>query len=934
MNTGVPPRAGLVPFGQPGWCFIPTKLRQRRNAPKYERAEPVLMVGYQHMYTTVYRCLTRHNTIVHSEQVFWDMKAPLGVFLSPKTVASRSKQERPQKLKLKDVDLFAEKQKSKPAAPANKKASSMPSGTLRLNKSKVFDPSGNPRVQKPYILERVKAVDGLTVEEACKLEFPDAHGKLKPYHRDIHYDVFEREWLRIESSSESAPRAAAAAATVTPATALPQEAKSEPIERFSSFPENATEETKQKCFFSSVYGVKPEHPDGMFGAHMTRHHRRAVRRAVLSAYRRRRRWLHRTEIVQPRAARSRQRHSIRLKRLSQEAERSCAESSDADATAKRVFPEELSNLSDDDIRHACNIAMRDLPWRPYLHGKEVRHKEDVLKAYRAELDSLTSTVLREIKEGDKEWEAARTNNTTCRALLEWKRQGLWKVRVVIQGHKENRVALDGPDFQYASDVVGLTAIRALFLSPLKAGEVIGQCDISTAFLQSDLFPEDAPPRYLMLPDPVTGTNRYFRQLGVVYGSASSSKRWQDTLHNWLVMPEADGGGGYEQGANDPCLFYHPRLKATLATYVDDLAIKAERKNAEEAFAAVRARFKCKDVHWLTRENALDHLGMTFFQDAEGTYLSMANYIEAMVVRLGINVDVGRRVKLPMSGPITDYTPLSKTDAKWFMSATGMLGWLAGTGRCDVKLCHSRIAAYMANPCVGALKAAVQAVKYCAHNKHLCLFQPFDGPATWVHFSDSDHAGNPEPAAKRKSQLGYVSMCGTAPIGWGSKASSVNFDDRLASIAESCNPSRNNPKGKRIWAPEPTCHSRLKELHPDMSSGAAEIYAASVTLTEVMHLSYLMEEMGHEMTLPYTIRVDNTAAIAFSKGNVRRSKLKHIDVRQQWVQYLRDKKLCRLEYVNTKENLADFYTKILDTDTFERLRGQMMVERPLPAAAAA
>ena len=163
---------------------------------------------------------------------------------------------------------------------------------------------------------------------------------------------------------------------------------------------------------------------------------------------------------------------------------------------------------------------------------------------------------------------------------------------------------------------------------------------------------------------------------------------------------------------------------------------------------------------------------------------------------------------------------------------------------------------------------------------------------------------------------------------------MNFDDRLASIAESCNPSRNNPIGKRIWAPEPTCHSRLKELHPDMSFGAAEIYAASVTLTEVMHLSYLMEEMGHDMALPYTIRVDNTAAIAFSKGNVRRSKLKHIDARQQWVQYLRDKELCRLEYVNTKENLADFYTKILDTDTFERLRGQMMVERPLPAAAAA
>ena len=33
-----------------------------------------------------------------------------------------------------------------------------------------------------------------------------------------------------------------------------------------------------------------------------------------------------------------------------------------------------------------------------------------------------------------------------------------------------------------------------------------------------------------------------------------------------------------------------------------------------------------------------------------------------------------------------------------------------------------------------------------------------------------------------------------------------------------------------------------------------------------------------MSMPFTIKVDNTTAIAFSKGNVRKSKLKHIDVR--------------------------------------------------------
>ena len=116
----------------------------------------------------------------------------------------------------------------------------------------------------------------------------------------------------------------------------------------------------------------------------------------------------------------------------------------------------------------------------------------------------------------------------------------------------------------------------------------------------------------------------------------------------------------------------------------------------------------------------------------------------------------------------------------------------------------------------------------------------------------------------------------------------------------------------------------------MSSGAAEIYAASVALTEVMHLAYIVEEMGGSMPLPYDLRVDNTTAIAFSKGNVMRSKLKHIDVRQQWVEWLRNKEPVNLTHVGSKLNMADFFTKLLDHETFCRLRAMMMVDRPIDA----
>ena len=94
------------------------------------------------------------------------------------------------------------------------------------------------------------------------------------------------------------------------------------------------------------------------------------------------------------------------------------------------------------------------------------------------------------------------------------------------------------------------------------------------------------------------------------------------------------------------------------------------------------------------------------------------------------------------------------------------------------------------------------------------------------------------------------------------------------------------------------------------------------------MSYIVEEMGESMELPLQLLVDNTTAIAFSKGNVRRSKLKHIDVRQQWCEWLHDRTLVNLCHVDTKLNRADFFTKLLDVDTSVRLRSMMMTDRPL------
>ena len=83
--------------------------------------------------------------------------------------------------------------------------------------------------------------------------------------------------------------------------------------------------------------------------------------------------------------------------------------------------------------------------------------------------------------------------------------------------------------------------------------------------------------------------------------------------------------------------------------------------------------------------------------------------------------------------------------------------------------------------------------------------------------------------------------------------------------------------------------------------------------------------------PICLEVDNATAITFSKDTVRRSKLRHIDARQCWVEALRDERIIKLHKVDTDQNLADLNSKLLDAPKFLYLRDRIMKECPIPCA---
>jgi hypothetical protein len=68
--------------------------------------------------------------------------------------------------------------------------------------------------------------------------------------------------------------------------------------------------------------------------------------------------------------------------------------------------------------------------------------------------------------------------------------------------------------------------------------------------------------------------------------------------------------------------------------------------------------------------------------------------------------------------------------------------------------------------------------------------------------------------------------------------------------------------------------------------------------------------------PIPIYCDNTSTISISKNPVMHSKTKHIPIKYHFLREQVAEKNIRVEYVGTKEQVADIFTKLLPREAFE------------------
>jgi hypothetical protein len=110
----------------------------------------------------------------------------------------------------------------------------------------------------------------------------------------------------------------------------------------------------------------------------------------------------------------------------------------------------------------------------------------------------------------------------------------------------------------------------------------------------------------------------------------------------------------------------------------------------------------------------------------------------------------------------------------------------------------------------------------------------------------------------------------------------------------------------------------------LSTAEAEYVTASSCAQDVIWLRGVLFDLNYQQREPTVIFEDNTAAIKWSSGSLRRTK--YIDLKVCLVHVVVSMKYAILKYLPTAEQVADILTKPLEANIFSVLRDKLGFSR--------
>ena len=433
----------------------------------------------------------------------------------------------------------------------------------------------------------------------------------------------------------------------------------------------------------------------------------------------------------------------------------------------------------------------------------------------------------------------------------------YKARLCAKGFTQ-RYGIDF--YETFAPVAKIKSIRALAQISASEGLIMYQDDVPSAFVRANLLEVAIMDQ---IPGYDDGTGRYCVLQKTLYGLKQSPREWNKVIDGYLKNE------GFKPIHADNCI-YIKRLEKEIilvAVYVDDI-ITCGKKNsvAVQTFRdSMHEHFKMKPGGILEL-----YLGCYFQFHSDGSItMDQNHYLKRKLEEFSNYVGLGSR-----SCPLpTNYQELLDDQSEPdivpssvfpYREMVGSLMYAMVSTRPDLAQSLSIVSRYLSKPNVNHCNLVRHIFQYVKGNleKEL-VFKPKDLILTG--YVDAAYGNN----FKCASTSGYCFLLGNTIVSWYSKAQAVTA----------------------------------------LSAAEAEYIAATEATKEAIWWRQFLDELGYPQETT-TLNEDNQACILLSKNPQSHSRTKHIQIRYHFIREKTDSKEVSLQYVNTKDQLADMFTKNL------------------------